>query len=359
MKKIIHIVGARPNFMKAAPLIAALDGRQGVKQLLIHTGQHYDKNMSEIFFDQLGIPKPDFNLEVGSGSHATQTAEIMVKFEEVAIAEKPDLLVVYGDVNSTIGTAIVAAKLGIPIAHMEAGLRSFDHGMPEEINRILTDRITDVYLTPSADGDANLIKEGVDPAKIHLVGNIMIDTLVRLLPEAEAPEGGTSDKPYALVTLHRPSNVDRPEMLKEIIESLNRISERIRILFPIHPRTRSRMEAMGLAPANPSRFQLMDPVGYLQFIWLQKHAKVILTDSGGIQEESTYLQVPCLTLRPNTERPVTCDIGTNILIGEDMLRFEKETHAILDGAAKLGEIPPLWDGKTGERTADVLVNFLS
>jgi len=344
--------------MKAAPLIAALDEKEGIQQLLIHTGQHYDKNMSEIFFEQLGIPKPDFNLEVGSGSHATQTAEIMVKFEEVAMAEKPDLLVVYGDVNSTIGTAIVAAKLGIPIAHMEAGLRSFDHGMPEEINRILTDRITDLYFTPSADGDENLIKEGVDPAKIHLVGNVMIDTLIRLLPSAEAPEGITADEPYALVTLHRPSNVDRPEMLTEIMQSLNRISERIRILFPIHPRTRARMAEMNLMPANPERITLMDPVGYLQFIWLQKHAAVILTDSGGIQEESTYLQVPCLTLRPNTERPVTCELGTNILIGEDMQRFEKEAHAILDGGAKPGKIPPLWDGKTGERTAEILAEFL-
>lgn len=361
MKTIAHIVGARPNFMKAAPLLAALKNRPGIQQVLVHTGQHYDHNMSSIFFDQLGIPKPDYNLEVGSGTHAEQTAEVMCRFEALAKEKTIDLLVVYGDVNSTIATALVAAKQGIPIAHVEAGLRSFDHTMPEEINRILTDRITDLYFTPSDDGDENLLREGVNPDKIHMVGNIMIDTLARLLPQARAPEGieVETNQNYALVTLHRPSNVDNPKMLSSIIATLNRLSQHIPILFPMHPRTKARMETLGLQVENGSRFQVLEPVGYLEFVWLQQHAKMVLTDSGGIQEETTYLQTPCLTLRPNTERPITCSMGTNTLIGEDMERFEQEAHNILNGKCSNGNMPPLWDGKTGERTAEIISNFLN
>ncbi|MEM8501308.1 MAG: UDP-N-acetylglucosamine 2-epimerase (non-hydrolyzing) [Pseudomonadota bacterium] len=363
MKTVFHVVGARPNFMKAAPLIAALEKYDHIDQKLVHTGQHYDHNMSKVFFDELGIPKPDYSLEVGSGSHAQQTAAIMLKFEELATEHAIDLLIVYGDVNSTIATALVAAKQGIPIAHMEAGLRSFDHDMPEEINRILTDRISNLYFTPSRDGNENLSKEGVDADKIHLVGNVMIDTLARLLPQAKAPselaeQFAASSEGYALVTLHRPSNVDEPNMLKDIVDSLNRISQHTHILFPVHPRTRARMETLNLAPENPERFHLMEPAGYLNFIWLQQHARVVLTDSGGVQEESTYLQVPCLTLRANTERPITCTSGTNKLIGQDLALFESETLDILNGKERKCQIPELWDGKTGERTADIISRYL-
>jgi UDP-N-acetylglucosamine 2-epimerase (non-hydrolysing) len=349
--KILHVVGARPNFMKVAPVEAALARHAGVDQTIVHTGQHYDAAMSDVFFRQLGIPAPDFNLEVGSGSHAGQTAEIMVRIERVILDVRPDLVLVYGDVNSTVAAALVCAKLLVPVGHVEAGLRSFDRTMPEEVNRVLTDRVADLLFTPSADGNENLVREGVAPERIHLVGNVMIDTLVRLLPQAVPPPH--ADKSYALATLHRPSNVDDPEGLGAIIGALNRIAAEIDIVFPVHPRTRRMLgQIAGLELSG--RLRLADPAGYREFLGLPRHAAFIITDSGGIQEESTYLGVPCLTVRENTERPVTVTVGSNILVGRDMERLETEARKILAGEAKSGSVPPLWDGKAGERIADVV-----
>jgi len=358
--KIIHVVGARPNFMKAAPVLAAFKKRINVQQLLVHTGQHYDKNMSDIFFEELELPQPDINLGVGSSSHAKQTAEIMIQFEQVVLDEKPDWVLVYGDINSTVAATMVCSKLGIRTAHVEAGLRSFDRTMPEEVNRLITDAITDLLLTPSVDGDENLQNEGVASQKVYFVGNVMIDTLIRLLPKAEAQNTlenfALSAQKYGLITLHRPSNVDDPQILPQIIETLVEISQDLPLIFPIHPRTRKRMADMGLS-VDESRLQLANPLGYLDFLALQKYAKLILTDSGGIQEESTYLGVPCLTVRENTERPVTVTLGTNILVGQDMEKLRSETTRILSGNAKIGQIPPLWDGKAGERIADVILSI--
>jgi UDP-N-acetylglucosamine 2-epimerase (non-hydrolysing) len=357
MMKFLHVVGARPNFMKVAPVLAALAERPGVEQLLVHTGQHYDANMSAIFFQQLGIPEPDINLEVGSGSHAVQTAQIMTKFEGVVLAQKPDMVLVYGDINSTVAATLVCAKLQIPVSHVEAGLRSGDRTMPEEINRLVTDQIADLLFTPSPDGDENLLREGVAPVRIHFVGNVMIDTLVRLLPQAEAldiverlqltPHG------YGLITLHRPSNVDEPAMLYQLVQTLEELSTAVPLLFPIHPRTRARLADFPFRNQG-SQIKFTEPLGYLEFLALQKQAKLIITDSGGIQEESTYLGVPCLTVRENTERPVTVTVGTNLLIGQDMDRLCQETHKILAGAAKVGQIPALWDGKASARIAAIL-----
>lgn len=357
MQQIIHIVGARPNFMKAAPVIAAIDRRGSVEQKLIHTGQHYDANMSDIFFQQLGLPPPDINLEVGSGSHAVQTAQTMIRFEEVVQTRRPDVVLVYGDVNSTVAATLVCAKLGIPVGHVEAGLRSFDRTMPEEINRLLTDQIADLLFTPSHDGDENLLREGIAAEKIHLVGNVMIDTLLHLLPVAEqrwarGEVAARRDEPYALVTLHRPSNVDEPVMLGGIVAALARVSQRLPVIFPVHPRTRQRMKTLNLA--GSAAIHLTDPLGYLDFLALQRHATVVITDSGGIQEETTLLGVPCLTVRENTERPVTVTLGTNVLVGRDMARLEAEVASVLDGQFKRGQIPPLWDGKAGERIAAIL-----
>ena len=360
--KILHVVGARPNFMKVAPVIKALGNKDGVAQVLVHTGQHYDMNMSDIFFSQLGIPAPDINLDVGSGSHAVQTAQIMMRMETELLKEKPDLVLVYGDVNSTVAAALVCAKLLIPIGHVEAGLRSFDRTMPEEINRLLTDQAADLLFTPSADGDENLIREGVTPEKIHLVGNVMIDTLTRLLPAAEtlwpklSSEFNVAEKQYGLVTLHRPSNVDAPVILSNILKALGEISVNLPIVFPIHPRTRARIEGTGLKIKTNGRLQLTEPIGYLDFLCLQQRAKLVITDSGGIQEETTFLGVPCLTVRENTERPVTVSIGTNILVGQDMMRLQTEVAGILAGGAKRGAVPPLWDGKASERIAAIIVN---
>ena len=334
--KVLHIVGARPNFMKVAPVRNALS-KHPVNQLLVHTGQHYDSNMSAVFFTQLGIPEPDVNLEVGSGSHAVQTAEIMMRVEPVLADFRPDWVLVYGDVNSTVAAALVATKLGIRVAHVEAGLRSRDRTMPEEINRLLTDQIADLLFTPSADGDRNLLNEGVPASKIRLVGNVMIDTLVRLLPEAESYWPALRKKfqleKFGLVTLHRPSNVDEPGMLRRLAASLARISQDLPLLFPVHPRTRQRLSELS-EQLNAPHLKIVDPIGYLEFLALQKHAAVLITDSGGIQEETTYLGVPCLTLRENTERPVTVEIGTNILIGRDTDRREKEVSRITEGRGK-------------------------
>lgn len=349
--RIIHVVGARPNFMKAAPVVKALNLQTGFQQTIVHTGQHYDANMSKIFFQQLEIPEPDINLDVGSGSHAQQTAQIVSRFELIVLEQKPDLVLVYGDVNSTIAAALVCSKLQIPVGHVEAGLRSFDRSMPEEINRLLTDRVADLLFTPSVDGNENLLREGVPEKKIHLVGNVMIDTLVCLLPRADNSFLNASN--YALVTLHRPSNVDEPDMLRKIMFTLDEISQNLHVIFPIHPRTRNRLEGLKLTTTNHS-LELIEPVGYLQFLALQKHASVLITDSGGIQEETTYLGVPCLTVRENTERPVTLTIGTNMLVGTDMERLKAEVGRILSGEAKKGRVPPLWDGKASERIAGVI-----
>ncbi len=351
---ILHVVGARPNFMKAAPVLRALRARLEVRQVLVHTGQHYDANMSGTFFDQLGLPLPDHNLEVGSGSHAKQTAEVMTRFEPVLLAERPDMVLVYGDVNSTVAASVVATKLGIPVGHVEAGLRSFDRAMPEEINRLLTDQISNVLFTPSVDGDVNLLREGVAPEKIWLVGNVMIDTLIRLLPQAREPSVPNLPAEFVLVTLHRPSNVDDPYMLEALVRALARTSRTLPVIFPVHPRTRQKIAQFGLQEAARGLF-LTEPLGYLEFLWLQSHAAVVVTDSGGIQEETTYLRVPCLTMRTTTERPITIEIGTNVLVGTDTARMEQEIGKVLGNQGPRGAIPPLWDGHAGERIAAALV----
>jgi len=355
--RILHVVGARPNFMKAAPVMAALSKR-GMAQTLVHTGQHYDANMSAVFFHQLGMPEPDVNLGVGSGSHAVQTAEVMVRLEQVLLERKPDWVVVYGDVNSTMAAALVCAKLRIRVAHVEAGLRSGDRSMPEEINRLLTDQIADLLFTPSIDGNEHLLREGVSRDKIHLVGNVMIDTLSRLLPVALGGQGHNEfsrwrDRPYTLVTLHRPANVDDPALLGQLINALGELSADIPVLFPIHPRTRKQVERLTM-PAATENLHFVDPLGYMEFLALQSKAALVITDSGGIQEETTYLGIPCLTVRENTERPVTVTLGTNILVGQDSNRLLEEARRVLRGGAKKGSIPPLWDGQASERIAEIL-----
>ena len=354
---IFHIVGARPNFMKAAPVLRAL--KNDSRQTLVHTGQHYDFNMSDIFFRELDIPSPDINLEVGSGSHARQTADIMTRLEPVVLERKPDLVLVYGDVNSTVAAALVCAKLLVPVGHVEAGLRSFDRSMPEEINRLLTDQVADLLFTPSSDADENLRREGVSSRKIHFVGNVMIDTLVRLLPRATenslGQHSGFRFERYGLVTLHRPSNVDDPPMLMKMIQTLVEISDDLPIIFPMHPRTRERLHTLRSVPQS-SGLNLVDPMSYLEFLALQRRATLVITDSGGIQEETTFLGVPCLTVRENTERPVTVEVGTNILVGQDMHRLKEEVHRILHGQGKKGRTPPLWDGRASERIAHVILN---
>jgi len=348
---ILHVVGARPNFMKAAPVLHALGGHPGLRQTIVHTGQHYDRNLSDVFFSQLEIPAPDVNLGVGSGAHARQTADIMSSIEPVLLGRKPDMVLVYGDVNSTVAAALVCAKLLIPIGHVEAGLRSFDRTMPEEVNRIVTDRLADILFTPSEDGDENLLREGVSAEKIYRVGNVMIDSLVRLLPAAiQRPANGVPDR-FALVTLHRPSNVDDNEILKGILESLLTVNEQLHVVFPVHPRTRMRIAQFGM---KVDKLHLLEPVPYIEFLALQRRATAVITDSGGIQEETTYLQIPCLTIRNNTERPITVTMGTNTLVGHDSRKLAVELTAILEGRAKRGGIPPLWDGRAGERIADVL-----
>jgi UDP-N-acetylglucosamine 2-epimerase (non-hydrolysing) len=354
---IFHIVGARPNFMKVAPVLNALRAHENVVQTLIHTGQHYDVNMSDVFFQQLGIPVPDVNLAVGSGSHATQTAEIMIRLEPVILDRQPDIALVYGDVNSTVATVLVCAKLGVRVGHVEAGLRSFDRSMPEEINRLVTDQLADLLFTPSKDGDQNLRREGIPEEKSFFVGNVMIDSLVRLLPEAQTAwtertrSNGLPER-YALVTLHRPANVDDGGRLKGILESLLEVNRDLSVVFPAHPRTRKRIEDFGL---NAGQLRVLDPLPYVDFLGLQSRATVVITDSGGIQEETTYLGVPCLTVRENTERPITVSMGTNVLVGRDREKLRTELSRVLAGRAKKGTVPPLWDGHAGERIAEILV----
>jgi UDP-N-acetylglucosamine 2-epimerase (non-hydrolysing) len=358
MKTILHVVGARPNFVKTAPIMAALARRPGVRQLLVHTGQHYDHAMSRVFFEELGLPEPDAFLNVGSGSHAEQTARVMLAFEPVLRAHRPDWVVLVGDVNSTMACALVCAKLGVPAAHVEAGLRSGDRSMPEEINRLVTDRLADLLLTPSRDADANLLAEGVEPRRIAFVGNVMIDTLVRMLPRAaastalarlELPPGG-----YLLATLHRPANVDDPAQLRAVAAALLRAAERLPVVFPVHPRTRARLDGLGLELAG-ERLRLAPPLGYLDFLALQRGARLVLTDSGGVQEETTYLGVPCLTARPNTERPVTITHGTNRLVASTAEAIAAAVDEELAAPRRAYERPELWDGAAAERIAALLL----
>jgi UDP-N-acetylglucosamine 2-epimerase (non-hydrolysing) len=355
---ILHVVGARPNFMKVAPVLSALAAR-GSRQTLVHTGQHYDVNLSDVIFQQLGLPEPDVNLGVGSGSHAEQTAQVLVGMERVLQEQRPDWLLVYGDVNSTVAAALAASKLGVPVGHVEAGLRSGDRTMPEEINRIVTDRLSELLFTPSADGDANLLAEGVPASWIKRVGNVMIDTLVRLLPLADPAalvkklslSNGAGMQPFALVTLHRPSNVDDPGSLRRLMAALDEIGRDVPVVFPMHPRTRARLQSAGIESRH---VRVLEPLSYIEFLAMQRVAAVVITDSGGIQEETTYLGIPCLTMRENTERPVTITSGTNMLIGTDTERLVRETTAILAGTVKRGAVPPLWDGKAAERIADYI-----
>lgn len=352
---ILHVVGARPNFMKAAPVLSALAKVSGVQQTLVHTGQHYDANMSDVFFQQLEIPVPDLNLGVGSGSHAVQVAEIMARFEPVVMDRKPDLVLVYGDVNSTMAAALVCSKLQIRVGHVEAGLRSGDRTMPEEINRLITDQLSDLLFTPSADADENLQREGIKPAKIHLVGNVMIDTLVRLLPHCSAHRPADLVGPYALVTIHRPSNVDDLPWLRALLMALAELSHDLDVVFPVHPRTRLRIADLGLQALSNGHLRLLDPKPYLDFLALQQGAAMVITDSGGIQEETTFLGIPCLTLRANTERPVTVSLGTNVLIGRDIPRLQTAIRRILAGETKKCTPVPLWDGHAAQRIAQHLL----
>jgi UDP-N-acetylglucosamine 2-epimerase (non-hydrolysing) len=362
--KLLVVAGARPNFMKIAPLLKAFQAHNArrspddpkLKWQLVHTGQHYDAKMSDIFFAELGIPAPDVNLGVGSGSHAAQTSAIMAAFEPVCEIAKPDWVIVVGDVNSTMACTLVAAKMGIRVAHVEAGLRSFDRTMPEEINRLVTDALADLLLTPSEDANENLKREGIPDSKIRLVGNIMIDSLVAHL---DNQRNGTllqdlrlEDRGFVYVTLHRPSNVDQRESLAAIVEELSAIGEKWPVVFPIHPRTRERMKEFGLSFAENGEVRVLDPIGYNDSLTLTKHARCVLTDSGGLQEESTYFQTPCLTLRPNTERPITISLGSNKLTRIETLRSDFDNALETHGSS---QVPPFWDGKTAERIVKCLL----
>jgi UDP-N-acetylglucosamine 2-epimerase (non-hydrolysing) len=362
--KIACVVGARPNFMKMAPIIEALRKTPGLVPLLVHTEQHYDEAMSKVFFEELGMPRPDISLGVGSAGHSEQTARVMIEFDRVVEKERPDFVLVVGDVNSTMAAALVAAKRLVPLGHVEAGLRSGDRTMPEEVNRLVTDVLSDLLFTTSADAADNLAREGVDLKKVHFVGNVMIDTLLRHRERARATakppaDYGLTEGRYLLVTLHRPANVDEKPALEGLLGALGRLSEERPVLFPTHPRTRKKIADFGLEPllaAHP-QLRLIDPLGYLDFLRLMESAELVLTDSGGIQEETTVLGVPCLTLRPNTERPVTITEGTNTLIGTDPARIVEEGLKVLGGARKTGRVPKFWDGKAAERIAAVLAEW--
>jgi len=369
--RVLNVVGTRPNFIKIASVMEAMRRSSALQPLLVHTGQHYDERMSQLFFRDLGIPEPDLNLGVAAGSHAEQTGRIMIEFEKVLLRERPDLVLVVGDVNSTLACALTAAKLQIPVAHVEAGLRSFDRTMPEEINRLLTDRISDYLFVSERSGVDNLRREGVEEEKIFFVGNVMIDTLLRNRERAAQStilgDLGLVPREYLVLTLHRPSNVDKPETLRGILEALREIQAEWPILFPVHPRTRSRLAELGLTedptPPLPAgregalaampNLRLIEPLGYLDFLQLMAEARVVLTDSGGIQEETTVLGVPCVTLRENTERPVTLTEGTNVLAGTDPARIVEETKKAAQ-AERMARQPALWDGKAAERIVKVL-----
>jgi UDP-N-acetylglucosamine 2-epimerase (non-hydrolysing) len=358
--KILNVVGARPNLMKMAPIMEAYLEAGNIDPLLVHTGQHYDDNMSNLFFRDLGMPRPDLNLEIGSGSHAVQTAGIMKAFEPVLLEHRPDAVLVVGDVNSTIACGLVAVKLGIKLVHVEAGLRSFDRSMPEEVNRVLTDAISDLLFCTERSGVENLRREGIGDEKVHLVGNVMIDTLIKHRRNAEASTilERLEVRPgnYAVLTLHRPSNVDRPDTLGKLLDALEVVQRDVPIVFPAHPRTRARLHEFGFGPrleAMPG-LRIVDPIGYLDFLRLMTEARVVLTDSGGIQEETTILQVPCITLRENTERPITLEAGSNQLAGADPQRIVAAYRRVQDGGGSAGQVPPFWDGRAASRIVEIL-----
>lgn len=362
---LVHVVGARPNFMKIAPVMAAIaSDYPQVEQRLIHTGQHYDEKMSQVFFRELGLPKPDVDLGVGSGSHAEQTGRIMTALERVFDERRPDLLLVPGDVNSTLAAALVAAKACIPIAHLEAGLRSFDPTMPEEVNRIVTDRLAQVLLTPSEDADENLRREGAPPERIERVGNVMVDTLLRHARSARERDAvrrfGQTPGRYALVTMHRPGNVDSKDALVQHVATLQRVARLLPVVLPLHPRTRKQLEEFHLLEAlsNASDVTLLEPLGYMDFLSLMVHARVVLTDSGGVQEETTALSIPCLTMRESTERPITVSVGSNTLVGFDQSATLNAVERVLAGTYAVGRVPELWDGHAGQRTAARLAREL-
>ncbi len=354
--KIVAVVGARPNFMKIAPLMWEIGRHPGIDAYLVHTGQHYDQRMSKLFFEELNIPRPDIDLEVGSGSHAVQTAEVIKRFEPVVIEQRPDVVIVVGDVNSTIACALTAVKLGVPVAHIEAGLRSFDRSMPEEINRILTDAISRWLFVTERSGLENLKHEGVPDERVFFVGNVMIDTLLasRELSRRSTilEDLGLTGGPYAVLTLHRPANVDDPAVLTGLVRAIERLQRELPIVFPVHPRTRKALDASGLA--GMAGLRLVEPLGYLDFMKLVSEARLVLTDSGGIQEETTVLGVPCLTLRNNTERPVTVEQGTNTLVGLDPERIIAAGLRVLAEPAASRRVPELWDGRAAARIIDVL-----
>jgi UDP-N-acetylglucosamine 2-epimerase (non-hydrolysing) len=357
--KIIAVCGARPNFMKIAPLMWEIHRRGDVSATLVHTGQHYDQRMSQLFFEQLRIPKPDIDLEVGSGSHAVQTAEVMKRFEPVVIEQKPDLVMVVGDINSTLACALVSVKLGVPVAHVESGLRSFDRAMPEEINRIMTDAISDWLLVSERAGLANLKREGIPDERVFFVGNVMIDTLLATREQFEKStilkEIGLAgkEKQYAVLTLHRPSNVDDPKVLRGLIGAVHELQAEMPVVFPIHPRTRKHLAALDIAPMP--NVIMTEPLGYLDFMKIVAHSRMVLTDSGGIQEETTVLGVPCLTLRSNTERPATVEEGTNILVGPDPTKIGAAWKRVLSHPGNSGRIPELWDGNAAPRIIDTIL----
>jgi UDP-N-acetylglucosamine 2-epimerase (non-hydrolysing) len=362
--KILNVVGARPNFMKIAPLMAQYNQHNDIRAILVHTGQHYDQEMSNLFFSELGIPEPDINLEVGSGSHAIQTAEIMKRFEPVLIDYQPDVVVVVGDVNSTIACGLITVKLHIKLAHVEAGLRSFDRSMPEEINRILTDAISDLLFCTEQAGMDNLRAEGIRSDKIYMVGNVMIDTLLSHLDRARQStivedllhQGYLDGNGFAVLTLHRPSNVDDPVVFSRILDALEVIQKDMPVLFPVHPRTRNQISSLGFQARVDKlhNLHIMNPIGYLDFLKLQADARVILTDSGGIQEEATILKVPCITLRHNTERPVTAAIGSNQVVGTDTEKIIAAYKDVVNDKWRKPQIPPLWDGHAAERIVEIL-----
>lgn len=367
--KIINVVGARPNFIKIAPLMAEYGRYKNINAILVHTGQHYDDKMSNLFFSDLGIPEPDINLDVGSGSHAVQTAEIMKRFEPVLIDYKPDLVVVVGDVNSTIACGLVTTKLQIKLAHVEAGLRSFDRSMPEEINRILTDAISDLLFCTEQAGVDNLLAEGVAGDKIHMVGHVMIDTLLSHLEKAQQSSiiedlrqrEFLDGSDFAVLTLHRPSNVDDPVVFSRILDALEVIQMDMPIFFPVHPRTRKNISSLGLQSRVDSfkNLHMLDPIGYLDFLRLQASARIVLTDSGGIQEETTILKVPCITLRENTERPVTVTIGSNQVAGTDTEKIVTAYKNAISGNYREPQIPPLWDGQAAKRIVSIFEQLFS
>jgi UDP-N-acetylglucosamine 2-epimerase (non-hydrolysing) len=359
--KILNIVGARPNFMKIAPIQRAMGKFSQLQPVLVHTGQHYDEKMSKLFFEDLELPQPDVYLGVGSGTHAQQTARIMLEFEKVVEEQKPDLVLVVGDVNSTMACSLVATKMGIKIGHVEAGLRSFDRTMPEEINRLVTDTLADYLFVTEKSGLENLKREGIADNKVFFTGNVMIDSLVYFMKKAERSDILTrmnlDSDAYALITLHRPSNVDVKENFEKLLDAFAVIEKELKIVFPIHPRSLKMLHSFGLDKRIGSMkgFILCDPIGYLDFMKLMRNARLLLTDSGGIQEETTYLGIPCLTMRENTERPVTIEVGTNILVGSDTKRIINESLKIIQNKPKSGRIPELWDGHAAQRIVKIIV----